>query len=495
MIVKTERDEIQNYLKDASNFKGTCNAVYFPESESDIISILKEANKNNISVTIAGNRTGLTGAGVPNDGIVISTEKLNKIIVINKEEKFVQLEPGVILSDLQNELKQHQLFYPPDPTETTCFLGGTVATNASGARTFKYGPTRDYVFGLTILLADGNKLNLERGKNKTKGNQLILLTVKGEKIIINLPEINLSNTKNASGYYCKKDMDAIDLFIGSEGTLGVITNIKLKVLPMPKSKISSVVFFKNELYGLNFIKKARDYSVLNKKEHTDDRINALALEYFDKGSLEFLQEDFVNIPANCQCAVWFEQEINNGNEDLLINKWVELIRSCKGSEENCWFAFNEKEEQKIRDFRHAISEKINEYMAGKKFRKLGTDVAVPHNCFEELYNYAKNITEKEKIKYVNYGHFGNSHMHFNFLPENEKQYEKAKKLYYLISKKAISLNGTVSAEHGIGKSKTHLLVEMLGEKTIGKMFEIKKTLDPNLILGRGNLFNSLLFYK
>ena len=123
MIVKTERDEIQNYLKDASNFKGTCNAVYFPESESDIISILKEANKNNISVTIAGNRTGLTGAGVPNDGIVISTEKLNKIIVINKEEKFVQLEPGVILSDLQNELKQHQLFYPPDPTETTCFLG------------------------------------------------------------------------------------------------------------------------------------------------------------------------------------------------------------------------------------------------------------------------------------------------------------------------------------------------------------------------------------
>lgn len=489
MIIKTVQDEIQNYLKDASNFKGNCNAVYFPETESDIISILKEANKNKTIVTITGNRTGLTGAGVPNGGIVISTEKLNKIIAINKKEKFVQLEPGVILSDLQNELKKHQLFYPPDPTETSCFLGGTVATNASGARTFKYGPTRDYVIGLTILLADGDKLYLERGKNQAKGNQLILLSEEGEKIKLNLPEINLPNTKNASGYYCKENMDAIDLFIGSEGTLGVITNIKLKVLPIPKSKISSVVFFKNELDGLIFIKQARDQSVLSKIEHRDDIINALALEYFDKGSLEFLRNDFVNIPTNSQCSVWFEQEINNENEDILLNKWVVLIKLCKGNERNCWFAFNEKEEQRIRDFRHSISEKINEYMAGKNFRKLGTDVAVPHNCFEELYNYAKNITEEEKIKYVNYGHFGDSHMHFNFLPENEKQYEEAKELYYLISKKAISLNGTVSAEHGIGKSKTHLLVEMLGEKTISKMFAIKKALDPNLILGRGNLFN------
>ena len=258
MIIKKAQDEIQNYLKDASNFKGSCNAVYFPETESDIISILKEANKNKTSVTIAGNRTGLTGAGVPNGGIVISTGKLNKIIGINEEEKFVQLEPGVILSDLQNELKKHQLFYPPDPTETTCFVGGTVATNASGPRTFKYGATRDYVIGLTILLADGNKLNLKRGKNQAKGNQLILLTEEGAKIKLDLPEVNLPNTKNASGYYCKNNMDAIDLFIGSEGTLGIITNIKLKVLSMPKSKISSVVFFKNELNGLIFIKQARD---------------------------------------------------------------------------------------------------------------------------------------------------------------------------------------------------------------------------------------------
>ncbi len=488
MLIKKAQDEIQNYLKDASNFKGTCNAVYFPETESDIISILKEANKNKTSVTIAGNRTGLTGAGVPNGGIVISTEKLNKIIEINEKEMFVQLEPGVILFDLQNELKKHQLFYPPDPTETTCFVGGTVATNASGARTFKYGPTRDYVIGLTILLADGNKLNLIRGINQAKGNQLFLLTEEGVKIELDLPEINLPNTKNASGYFCKKNMDAIDLFIGSEGTLGIITNIKLKVLPMPKGKISSVVFFENELDGLTFIKQARDQSGYIKKGHSSDFINALALEYFDKNSLRFLRNDFANIPTNSKCAVWFEQETNNENEDLLIIKWVELIKSNNGNEDNCWFAFNEKEEKKIRDFRHSISEKINEYMTGKNFRKLGTDVAVPHNCFEELYNYAKDITEKEKIRYVNYGHFGNSHMHFNFLPGNEIQYEKAKELYYLICKKAISLNGTVSAEHGIGKSKTHLLVEMLGKSTISKMFAIKKALDPNLILGSGNLF-------
>ena len=488
MIIKKAQDEIQDYLKDASNYKGNCSAVYFPESEADVISILKEANKNNTFVTISGNRTGLTGAGIPEGGIVVSTEKLNRIIEINVNNKFVQLEPGVLLYNLQNELKKHKLFYPPDPTETTCFIGGTVATNASGARTFKYGPTRDYILGLTVVLANGEILNLIRGEIFANEYKLLLTTESGKKIRIELPDINIPETKNASGYYCKSNMDAIDLFIGSEGTLGVITKIKLKALSMPEGKISCVVFFNNEIYGLDFIKQAREQSTPNRNAREDDSINALALEFFDKGSLELLSDNFTNIPADSECAVWFEQEIKKINEDILLNKWNELIKNCNGDEDNCWFAFSEKEEKKIKDFRHSISEKINEYMSGKGFRKLGTDVAVPDKHFEELYNYAKSITEKEKIKYVNYGHFGNSHMHFNFLPGNESQYKKSKMLYNLICKKAISLNGTVSAEHGIGKTKKHLLVEMFGAETISRMYEIKKALDPNLILGRGNLF-------
>lgn len=488
MIIKNKQDEIQTYLKDASNYSGNCDAVYFPESESDIIEILIDANKNKKQVTVSGNRTGLTGSGIPNGGIVISTEKLNKVKEINFKKKFVQLQPGVLLSDLQNKLKENNLFYPPDPTETTCFIGGTIATNASGAKTFKYGPTRDHILELTIILADGDILKIKRGENFANGSTLNLITENKKEINIEIPEINISNIKNASGYYCKKDMDAIDLFIGSEGTLGIISDIKLKVLELPKGKISCVVFFNDEVNGLQFINKSRDESFKNKNSKTASLINALALEYFDEGTLNFLRSDFSNIPPNSKCAVWFEQETNENDEETLLNEWIGMINISNGNEEQCWFALNEKEEQKIKDFRHSISEKINEYMASKGFRKLGTDVAVPQEKFLEIYNYAKTITEKEKIKYVNYGHFGNSHMHFNFLPENENQYKKSKELYDTICHKAIFLDGTVSAEHGIGKTKKHLFLEMYGKETIDKMFAIKKTLDPNLILGRGNLF-------
>ncbi len=167
MIIKTNPDEFENFVIDASNFKGNCEAVYFPESVDEIVSIVKEANTNKTKVTIAGNGTGLTGARVPQNGIVIATDKLNKILEINSKEFYALIEPAVLLSDFQKELKKQNLFYPPDPTETNCYIGGTVATNASGAKTFKYGPTRDYVIGLQIVLPDGEVIDLETRKAKS----------------------------------------------------------------------------------------------------------------------------------------------------------------------------------------------------------------------------------------------------------------------------------------------------------------------------------------
>ncbi len=135
MIVKSKIDEIENYLVDASNTKGFCDSVYFPETVDDIFQVLKEANLSRISVTVSGNRTGVTGGGVPAGGIVISTEKLNSIIGIDEQNRCAIVQPGVLLSDLEKAVKGKNLFYPPDPTEKSCFIGGTIATNASGART------------------------------------------------------------------------------------------------------------------------------------------------------------------------------------------------------------------------------------------------------------------------------------------------------------------------------------------------------------------------
>lgn len=315
MLIKSSPDEIQNFIIDASNTSGYCDAVYFPENKEDIIDILKKANAEKTPVTVCGNHTGLTGAGVPRGGIVISTEKLNKIIEINTEENFAIVQPGVILADFLEEIKNNNRLYPPDPTENNCFLGGTVATNASGAKTFKYGPTRNYVIELEIILPGGETLNLKRNELKAEDYQLKLKTESGKQFSVDLPGFEMPRTKNASGYFCKKDMDAIDLFIGSEGTLGIITKIKLKLLPAPDKLLSCVIFFNDEKNALSFVNKARELSYQSREIHQDKIIDALALEFFDEGALKFLSKDFKQVSVDAKAAIWFEQEINKENED------------------------------------------------------------------------------------------------------------------------------------------------------------------------------------
>ncbi len=484
MIIKNDPEEIRNYLTDASNFKGFCEAVYFPESTEDIVEILKYANKRLTPVTVSGNGTGLTGARVPLGGIVISTEKMNSIIHINPEYKYAITQPGVLLSTFQNECKKINLLYPPDPTERNCFVGGTIATNASGEKTFKYGATRNFVLGLEVVLANGEILFLERGKNIAKDYSIRLVCNSGYKYNINLPEYEMPSTKNAAGYFCKKNMDAIDLFIGSEGTLGVITKAKLKLINSTGKVLSVVSFFENEKDALYFIEEAKKKSVSN---YSSGLIDALALEFFDSNSLEFLREDYPIIPKNAAAAVWFEQEINNTNENFALESWMNLLNDFNSIDN--WFASSEKESGEIQNFRHNISAKINDYISKNNLRKLGTDVAVPDEDFLRFYFYSKKTVEDANLNFVAYGHFGNSHLHLNILPENEDEYILGKKVYSAICNEAIRLKGTVSAEHGIGKLKKEYLLMMFGKDVIDKMKNIKRTLDPNLILGRGNLFD------
>jgi D-lactate dehydrogenase (cytochrome) len=490
MIVKTRNDEIQNFLSDASNYKGFCEAVYFPENTNDVSQILKEANDKGIMVTIAGNGTGLTGARVPQGGIVISTDMLKKIIEIDTENMYAVSEPGVLLSDLLSALKEKDLLYPPDPTENNCYLGGTVATNASGEKTFKYGPTRNYILELEIVLADGEILNLKRGENLADKLELKLKTESGKEIDIKLPSYKMPAAKNSAGYFVKPGMDAIDLFIGSEGTLGVLTKIKIKLLPNPEKIISCVVFFESEENALGFIQKGREVSYTSRAYNNIQAIDALSLEYFDEKTLDFMREDYRQIPGNAKAGVWFEQEVSKVNEEFFLDQWFTLIKEFNGDEDSAWFAFTEADKEKLQLFRHAIPQKINESIAKNNVRKLGTDIAVPDIRFRELYNFSKKAVQESKFIYLIYGHFGNSHMHLNILPRNEEEYLKGKIVYNAICKKAVELGGTISAEHGIGKLKTDYFMEMYGKETIRKMAELKKTLDHNMILGSGNIFKT-----
>ncbi len=493
MIIKTDENQIQSYLTDAANYKGFCEAVYFPENESELVEIVKQANADKKRITVAGNGTGLTGARVPEGGIVIATDKLNNVIEINTTEKSAVVQPAVLMSEFKNLVNEKKLFYPPDPTEQNCYIGATVATNASGAKTFKYGPTRNFVTGLNVILPDGEKIILERGRHFAKGLDISLESESGKIIKCKLPDYEMPETKHTAGYYCKKDMDVIDLFIGSEGTLGIITQITLKLLPKPEEIISAVVFFPDENDALNFIAESRELSYQSRKHNDGNNINAMGLEFFDKNSLVFLKPDFPNIPE-ASAAVWFEQDCLKENKNTILEKWINLLLKHNADPDKSWIAESETDKKNFHQFRHAISSKVNEYITQNNFRKIGTDTAVPDEEFTGFYFYAKRLVEENKIDFVIYGHFGNSHLHLNMLPKNDFEFETAKKLYGKILQKAVVLKGTISAEHGIGKLKRNYLLEMFGEKNIRKMAQLKKCFDPNLIMGIGNLFEEKFLY-
>jgi len=339
-------------------------------------------------------------------------------------------------------------------------------------------------------LGQGELLNLERGQNFANGNRLVLVINNGLKYEFRIPNVKSLPTKNTAGYFCRENMDLIDLFIGSEGTLGVITKLKLKLLQAPTSALSAVVFFNTEEDGLNFIEDSRNKSYNTRKTNFINSIDALALEFFDKLALDFLREDYANIPINANSAVWFEQEIDEASSSQITDLWIELIEKHNGDLANSWIAMNEKDKAKFIEFRHRISAKVNEYISLKNFRKLGTDFAVPDSRLKKFYYQIKDDVHKAGLDYVIYGHFGNSHIHLNMLPKNAEEFEAAKKLYSSMCLSAIKSGGTFAAEHGVGKNKKALLYEMYDEKVMNEMWEIKKTLDPNLILGSGNIFNT-----
>ncbi len=495
MIIKKDKSEIESFFIDAANYKGDCSAVFFPECEADIIKIVKEANSKKEKITIAGNGTGLTGARVPEGGIVISMSKMNKVIEINSQDNYAIVQPAVVLRNFQEVVLKNRMLYPPDPTEQDCFIGATIATNSSGAKSFKYGATRNYVLELQIVLPTGDVVKLKRGENFAVEKKLKLTTQNGFVINIDLPNYNIPNVKHTAGYYTKPNMDAIDLFIGSEGTLGIITEAKLKLLEETENLISGILFFVDESKSLDFVDDARTESIKHRTTKDKIEINARGLEFFDYYSLQFLKDDYQQINNNYQAAIWFEQETTCGTEDELLEKWMHLMEKHSADIENSWFAVDNNELEKFKRFRHAISSKVSEFIAQKGLRKVGTDTAVPINSFRKYYKEMKTCVTEAGLNYICYGHIGDCHLHLNMLPQNENELIIAKNLYKTLCNSAVKYGGTISAEHGIGKMKRDYLVDMYGEKNIREMAKIKKALDPNMVLGIGNIFDEKFLYE
>jgi D-lactate dehydrogenase (cytochrome) len=507
MLTKTQPDEIQDFLSDASYLRGgSAERVVFPETADEVAEILATATRDHTPVTISGAGTGTVAGRVPFGGIVIATDKLNHIKQILHDEQGggrAIAEAGVVLRDLQSAVESEGLLYAPDPTERSCFLGGTVATNASGSRTFKYGPTRKYVERLKIAFATGEIIDLRRGELHADARGRITIPVaSGAAIEAQLPTYRMPEVrKHASGYYVTPEMDVLDLFIGSEGTLGVIVEIEVKLLPKPEAVMSGVVFFAAEADLLSFVAEARTRSLANRDNgprvnkgfvpplSIPSELDARALEYFDSESLGFLRQKYPTIPDAAIGAIFFEQETSVRDEDHLMTEWLALLERHHALADESWFATNEKDLAKLREFRHALPVLMNEWFARYKQRKVSTDMAVPDKEFAGMLKFYQDVLRGGDLRFTIFGHIGDNHVHVNILPRDDEEAARAREIYLKFIQRAIAVGGTISAEHGIGKLKREYLLELYGEAHLREMAALKRAFDPAGILGRGNMFS------
>ncbi len=471
MICKTDPQAISPYLQDASNYVGGyADKVVIPESIEELSSFLKT---NTQQITIAGAGTGLTASRIPQTGCIISLERFDSID--DPENGIIDVGPAASLANLYKKLETTEYFYPPNPTESLASIGGTLATNASGSRSYKFGATRDYVLEADIILVDGNSITLKRGLtidnpiNTSNGRQLCF------------PEISYKSPlgKNTAGYYVRPNMDWLDLFIGSDGTLGIFTRVRLKLDVRPASFISGILFFHTE-------EECWDFVDLIKKTNSKF-INPCSLEYFDRHSLNRLRKKFGNIPLDAQSALFFENDIDRQSDhDPALDAWFDYLKESSALSDS-WIAQSRSDLKRFHDFRHAIPILLNEENSRLKRTKIGTDMAVPSSHFLDMMFFYKKELEGKGIDYVIVGHVGDNHLHINFLPD-EQDISKAHDLYFMLVRQVLDWNGTVSAEHGIGKLKKKYFLMMVGEDSLTQLKTIKGIFDPEFILGKGNIF-------
>jgi len=487
MIIKREKSQFESYLEDTSNIKGEAEALFIPNDYKEVSDVLKQAGVSKTPVTISGSGTGTTGGRVPLKGSILSLEKLDKIIKIDPVKKEAAAQAGVTLESLEKELNKLNFTFRASPTEPLACLGGVISTCASGPKSFKYSSVRDYVKEIKVVLSDGKLLKIRRGEIQASG-RIFDFKIRSKHFKFSLPAYTSPEIKSSAGYYVKDNMDLIDLFIGQEGTLGCIVEAVLEVQPLPLDYFDFLAFFIRDSDALDFVEEVKGL------KHKGGFFPC-ALEFFDNNSLEFLRKEYTFLPRS-HSAVFLEQEIElPEQQDKVLDYWCGLIEKHNSSIDKCWFAEDYNNRKKLYEFRHCLPQKINEFLKSYHQEKTATDIAVPDESFREMYGFYEETARKSGIDYVNFGHIGQNHLHFNFLPKTREESFKAKGYIMEFVEKAISLKGTISAEHGIGKIKRPYLEIMYGKKHLKEMAGIKKIFDKPCVLGLDNIFSKELLNR
>lgn len=487
-MIESFQPEHADYLHDESRLEGHADDIVFPHSTEEVASALSEAHAKNMPVTIQGARTGISGGAVPRGGLILNLSKMNRISPLSNDR--MQVQPGATLDTIRNAVPPDR-FFAPDPTEPTASIGGMMSCNASGALSFHYGPTRNHVKALTVVLPDGDPLELRRGRDRADGMQFTLGNLSGT-----LPALPRIEVKNAAGYFVRPGMDLLDLFIGAEGTLGIITNAELRLLPMPGAVWGLMGFLSSDAAVVQFVK------ALRRNVPTDQPV---ALEYFDPFAMDFLHRHAEQLAARdisvpelppgsaCVYAEWHAPD--EAAAETAVMAAAEHLAEAGGDPDAAILADHPAEIERLKQFRHSLPELVNATIGERRagdpdLTKLGTDMSVPDDRLADVMAlYAAGLM-RTGLEHVTFGHIGANHLHVNILPRSMDEYRTGKALYMEWADSIIGWNGSISAEHGIGKLKRELFRRMIGDEALHRMQELKKQLDPGLLLNPGNLWDT-----
>lgn len=439
--VYEDKEFLIAYSYDATGNEFLPDLVVFPENEKDVENIINIAFRNKIPITPRGAGVGYTGGSLPvQGGIALVFTRMNRILSIDTENFIAEVEPGVITYKLQEEVEKKGLFYPPDPASLkTSTIGGNVAENAGGLRCFKYGVTGNYVLGLEAFLIDGRKI-------KTGGRVI----------------------KNVAGY------DVKSLLVGSEGTLAIITRIILKLIPLPRYRRLFRIDFDSLKKGAEFI-----------NEMIRVNISPSVLEFMDETSIiAVCQFQGIEFDLSIKASVLVEIDGNETDVIERANRFSQLVQDS--SIIDFKIAETSIEQEKLWSLRRNISPAISKY----KPKKINEDIVVPTPKIPDTVEFINNLASEFKIKTVLFGHFGDGNIHTNLLvdPENKDEMKRANIMLEKIFQYVITVNGSITGEHGIGISKMPFMKFQFSESELDVFKSIKKAFDPKNLLNPGKIF-------
>ncbi|MDH5542442.1 MAG: FAD-binding protein [Nitrospinota bacterium] len=437
----TEKSDLLLYAFDATKRTHLPDCVVFPEGAEEVSAVMKICSKYKIPVTPRGAGTGFAGGAVPiSGGVVLVFTKMNRILNLNRESLFVEVEPGIVNAELGALLAKEGLFYPPDPASLkSSTIGGNVSTGAGGPSAVKYGVTADYVMGLTAILPNGDII-----------------------------ETGIKTEKGVVGYNLTK------LLVGSEGTLGVITKIRLKVVPIPEKVFTSAVFFPGR-------REATDAAILILQKGIRPR----TLEYIDKTALNCVTEfTGLVLPSRGETMLLIETD---GKEENAKREMDDVEKICLSSGAVKFdLASTKIEAEKLWEIRRSISPSLRKLSP----TKINEDITVPRNRIADLMERLDRLSEKSGIPIVNFGHAGDGNIHVNVMTDQNKkdEYRLALEIVDEIFDITLELDGTISGEHGVGVAKKPYIAKELGRGTIEISKALKKAFDPDNILNPGKIF-------